>query len=76
MRLDVGQAHALVTETLARCRTSAANARHVADALVAAELAGQMGHGLRRVPVYAGQALTGKVDGFAQASASRRGPAR
>ena len=66
MRLSLGEAHALVMETLARCHTSGENAHHVADALVAAELAGQAGHGLRRVPSYAGQALTGKVDGFAR----------
>jgi (2R)-3-sulfolactate dehydrogenase (NADP+) len=65
VRLTLDEAHALVVATLTRCRTSAANAGHVADALVAAELAGQAGHGLRRVPSYAGQALTGKVDGFA-----------
>ena len=58
-------AHTLVVETLVRCRTLERNATLVADALIAAELAGQGGHGLRRVPSYAGQALTGKVDGFA-----------
>lgn len=74
MRLDLGAAHALVIETLTRCRTAAPNARHVADALVAAELAGQTGHGLRRVPSYAGQALTGKVDGFAEPAARQTRP--
>jgi (2R)-3-sulfolactate dehydrogenase (NADP+) len=74
MRLSPAAAHGLVTATLARCRTSPDNARHVADALVAAELAGQAGHGLRRVPSYAGQALTGKVDGFAVPSAERTRP--
>lgn len=69
MTLTVEEAHALVVATLVRCRTSPENAGPVADALVAAELAGQAGHGLRRVPSYAGQALTGKVDGFATASA-------
>lgn len=73
-RLTPDEAHALVTETLARCRTSPENARHVADALVAAELAGQAGHGLRRVPSYAGQALTGKVDGFAEPRTMRNRP--
>ena len=37
----------------------------MARALVAAELAGQAGHGFRRMPSYTGQALAGKVDGFA-----------
>jgi (2R)-3-sulfolactate dehydrogenase (NADP+) len=63
--LSIDAAHALVLETLGRCRTSPSNAAHVADALMAAELAGQVGHGLRRVPSYAGQALSGKVDGNA-----------
>ncbi|HET7410198.1 MAG TPA: Ldh family oxidoreductase [Paracoccaceae bacterium] len=74
MRLALDQAHALVVETLTRCRTGAANAAHVAAALVAAELAGQAGHGLRRVPSYAGQALTGKVDGFAEPVARQTRP--
>jgi (2R)-3-sulfolactate dehydrogenase (NADP+) len=74
VKLCVGDAHALVMETLARCRTSGPNAHHVADALVAAELAGQAGHGLRRVPSYAGQALTGKVDGFAEPRAGQTRP--
>jgi (2R)-3-sulfolactate dehydrogenase (NADP+) len=75
VRLTLDEAHALVVGTLTRCRTSAANAGHVADALVAAELAGQAGHGLRRVPSYAGQALTGKVDGFAEPRAEATRPA-
>ncbi|MGE6739578.1 Ldh family oxidoreductase [Allorhizobium pseudoryzae] len=40
----------------------------VAKALVAAEAAGQSGHGLRRVPAYVKQVRTGKVDGKAMAS--------
>ena len=74
MRLGPDRAHALVVGTLTRCRTAPGNAAHVADALVAAELAGQAGHGLRRVPSYAGQALTGKVDGTAQPSARQTRP--
>ncbi|MDP0926260.1 Ldh family oxidoreductase [Paracoccus onubensis] len=64
-RLTLPQTHRLVTETLMRCRTSGPNAEAVADALVAAEEVGQAGHGLRRVPSYAAQALSGKVDGHA-----------
>lgn len=59
------QVHDLILRTLMRCRTAEANARSVAQALVAAEMVGQSGHGLRRVPSYAAQALSGKVDGFA-----------
>ncbi len=40
----------------------------VAKALVAAEAAGQSGHGLRRVPAYVKQVRTGKVDGKAIAT--------
>ena len=62
-------------ETLARCRTSPANARCVARALVAAEADGLKGHGLSRVPSYAAQAKVGKVDGFATPTATRPRPA-
>ena len=72
--LSVGAAHALVVETLARCNTSAENAALVADALVGAELTGQSGHGLRRVPSYGAQAASGKVDGHAVATAERTRP--
>ena len=53
-----------------RCNTSAGNAAGVADALIAAELAGQSGHGLRRVESYALQAASGKIDGHAVPSSS------
>ncbi|NKB51484.1 MAG: Ldh family oxidoreductase [Rhizobiaceae bacterium] len=62
------QIHALVRDAFIRCNTSSANAESVASALVAAELAGQSGHGLRRVTSYCAQALTGKVDGHAKPS--------
>ncbi len=68
------QVHDLILRTLLRCRTGQANAESVARALVAAELAGQSGHGLRRVPSYAAQALSGKVDGFATPTASHPRP--
>ncbi len=73
-RLAVDEARRLVVETLIRCNTSEANARMVADALVGAELAGQAGHGLRRVPSYAAQAASGKVDGHAVPKAVRTRP--
>lgn len=63
--LTLSQAHDLVVQTLIRCRTSPGNAQSVARALVAAEESGQSGHGLRRVPAYAAQAYSGKVDGHA-----------
>lgn len=75
VRLATGKAHALIVETLMRCRTSGENAAAVASALVAAELAGQQGHGLRRMPSYCAQALSGKVDGMATPSARQTRPA-
>lgn len=64
-RLSVDAVFALVAETLVRCGTSRPNAESVARALVGAELAGQSGHGLRRLASYAAQARSGKVDGMA-----------
>ncbi|MDK4706332.1 Ldh family oxidoreductase [Rhizobium sp. CNPSo 4062] len=75
MHLSLAEAETLVMEALQRNRVSAENARSVAVALVAAEAAGQGGHGLRRVPAYAGQAKVGKVDGFARPQLSRPSPA-
>lgn len=67
-------AHALVVAALEACRTSGENAASVATALVEAELVGQGGHGLRRVPAYAAQARAGKVDGHARPSIARPRP--
>ncbi|MDH3669129.1 MAG: Ldh family oxidoreductase [Paracoccaceae bacterium] len=72
--LAVAQAHDLVTRTMIRCNSSAENARPVADALVGAELAGQTGHGLRRVLSYGAQAASGKIDGHAKPKAERTRP--
>src|SRR3954463_8030347 len=73
--LTLAEAEDLVTRTLCRCRTSAANATSVARALVRAEAEGLKGHGLSRLPSYAAQAKVGKVDGFATATVSRPKPA-
>ncbi len=54
---------ALIARALAASNTSAANAASVARALTQAEIDGQKGHGLSRVPSYAAQARAGKVDG-------------
>lgn len=72
--LTLEQAHTLVVETLTRCDTAAANAESVARALVAAEAVGQAGHGLRRVPSYAAQTLSGKVDGHATPTCQQMRP--
>lgn len=65
VQMTLADAHQLVVQTLTRCRTAPDNAESVARALVAAEGVGQSGHGLRRVPSYAAQSLSGKVDGHA-----------
>jgi (2R)-3-sulfolactate dehydrogenase (NADP+) len=57
--------HALIVAILVAHDTAPANAEVVARALVAAEADGQKGHGASRVPSYAGQARSGKVDGHA-----------
>ena len=56
----------LVERALIASKTSEANAKSVAKALVAAEVDGQAGHGLSRVPSYAAQSASGKVDGYAE----------
>jgi (2R)-3-sulfolactate dehydrogenase (NADP+) len=68
--LTAAEAERLVRTTLARCDTGEAQAAAVARALAGAELVGQAGHGLRRLPAYAAQALSGKVDGHAEPAAA------
>jgi (2R)-3-sulfolactate dehydrogenase (NADP+) len=72
--LAIAEAESLVATALVRCRTSDANARSVARALVAAEVDGLKGHGLSRVPTYAAQAQAGKIDGFATPASARPRP--
>ncbi|MEE8270939.1 MAG: Ldh family oxidoreductase [Alphaproteobacteria bacterium] len=61
--LDLGAARDLAAAALTACDTSAANAEVVADALVLAEADRLSSHGLARLPAYADQAKSGKVDG-------------
>jgi len=72
--LSIAEATRLTRRALEACGTSAANASSVAFALIGAELAGQGGHGLRRLPAYAAQARSGKVDGKAVPHAARTRP--
>lgn len=65
MNMTAEDVHDLIAAALQRSDTSRENADSVAAALVAAELAGQGGHGLRRVEAYCAQARSGKVDGNA-----------
>jgi (2R)-3-sulfolactate dehydrogenase (NADP+) len=62
---------ALIARALEASNTSAANAASVARALAQAEVDGQKGHGLSRVPSYAAQARAGKVDGHATPKLTR-----
>ncbi len=75
IRMTAAQAEVLVARALAACGTSASNAESTARALVAAEIDGQAGHGLSRVPGYAAQVKAGKVDGGAVPTALRSRPA-
>ena len=74
-RLTLSALEAMIRRILERHRTSAENAGHVARGLVAAEADGQVGHGASRVPSYAAQSASGKVDGYAKPSVARVTPA-
>ncbi|MEM9731947.1 MAG: Ldh family oxidoreductase [Pseudomonadota bacterium] len=62
---------AMLQRVFENSKTAPHNAASVAEALVAAELAGQNGHGLRRVASYVAQAKSGKVDGYATPQAGK-----
>lgn len=66
VRLSLEEAEDLSRRALLASVTSEENAGPTARALVCAEADGQKGHGLSRVPSYAGQAIAGKVNGFAR----------
>ncbi len=65
---DPDELRALSDAVLIRHDTAPANAASVSQALVQAQIDGQPGHGLSRLPSYAAQAKSGKVDGHAQPS--------
>ncbi len=69
--LTLDAAHRLVTDALVAHASEPKVAHSVATALLAAEVDGQPGHGLSRVPSYAAQAASGKVDGHAQPTVER-----
>lgn len=75
IHLSLEDAHELACQVLESHGTSRENARYVARALVAAERDGQKGHGLSRLPCYAGQSASGKVDGRAQPTIVAEAPA-
>lgn len=61
--LSLAELESLTTRALSANGTSANNAMQVAAAIVMAEADGLKGHGASRVPFYAAQAKSGKVDG-------------
>jgi len=73
--LSLDELHALARGILVANNTSEINAHQVADALVAAEADGQKGHGASRIPSYAAQSRSGKVDGHAVPKLTKVAPA-
>lgn len=63
--LAVRELHDLGLAILTAHKVSPGNAEPVVRALVAAEIDGKKGHGASRLPSYAAQAASGKVDGLA-----------
>ncbi len=73
--LSLADLESLVIRALTANKTSGRNAAQVAAAIVIAEADGLKGHGASRVPFYAGQANSGKVDGHAMPVCSEIGDA-
>jgi (2R)-3-sulfolactate dehydrogenase (NADP+) len=69
--LSSADAEALATRALTGCGTSLVNAASTASALVAADVDGQSGHGLLRLPSYAAQVKACKIDGLAVPALAR-----
>jgi (2R)-3-sulfolactate dehydrogenase (NADP+) len=70
-RLSIAECEQLAQRALAASGTSSGQSGSAARALVAAEVDGQSGHGLARVPSYAAQVRAGKIDGHAVPSFRR-----
>lgn len=73
--VTIDELHDLSISILVAHNTSKSNAVKVADAIVAAEIDGQKGHGVSRLPHYAAQSATGKVNGHAVPNATQVGDA-
>ncbi|KQO77029.1 Ldh family oxidoreductase [Rhizobium sp. Leaf262] len=74
MKFSIEHAEKFVSSIFEANGVLPANAQSVARALVAAEAAGQGGHGVRRIPAYISQLRVGKIDGTAKPAASRPRP--
>ena len=73
--LPLATAEALAASALRAANTDAGAAASTARALARAEGDGHGGHGLSRVPSYAAQSISGKVDGHAVPTIARIAPA-
>ena len=73
-QMSLDDLRSLMTDIFLACGCADPVAGAVADALVRAEADGQKGHGASRVPSYAGQAASGKVDGRAMPELTQLGP--
>ncbi len=71
--LPLASLRELARKALVAAGASPANAAPTADALVSAELDGLPSHGLSRLPFYADQIASGKIDGKAVPRAMRAG---
>lgn len=63
VHLSMKELHDLAVTILVAHDTSPTNANTVAEALVAAQIDGQNGHGVSRLPSYAAQSASGKING-------------
>ena len=73
--LSIDRARALAIEAFLCAGASRENAEAAADALIAAEMDGQRGHGLTRVASYAAQLRSGKANPLAEPSLVKTGKA-
>ncbi len=73
--LSIAECQQLAQRALSASGAAAGQSASTARALVAAEIDGQSGHGLGRIPSYAAQVRAGKVDGCALPSFRRIRPA-
>ena len=73
--LSIPEWQQLAQRALTASGAAAGSSASTARALVAAEIDGQAGHGLGRVPSYAAQVRAGKIDGHALPSFRRIRPA-
>ncbi len=73
--LSLAEVEDLTTRALRASGTNEANARAVADSVVASEADGIHSHGLARLPTYCEHARCGKIDGNATATVEQVSPA-